>query len=63
MALKKPQDTTVNLEKWEVESRIGYLKSLGYNISDESGSSEASNEVHRWNETYLKLIKRSSLTS
>ena len=58
MAKKKPKDTTVNLEKWEVESRIGYLKSLGYNISNERDSGESSIEVNKWNEKYMKLIKR-----
>lgn len=58
MAKKKPKDTTVNLDKWEVESRIGYLKSLGYNVIKEDGSSEVSTEVHKWNEKYMKLIKR-----
>jgi len=58
MAKKKPKDTTVNLDKWKVESRIGYLKSLGYNIIKEDGSSEVSMEVHTWNEKYLKLIRR-----
>ena len=58
MAKKKRKDTTVNLEKWEVESRIGYLKSLGYNISNERDSGESSNEVHKWNEKYMELIKR-----
>ena len=58
MAKKKPKDTTVNLDKWEVESRIGYLKSIGYKISNERDSSESSIEVHKWNEKYLKLIKR-----
>ena len=58
MAKKKPKDTTVNLEKWEVESRIGYLKSFGYNISNEGDSGESSVEVHNWNEKYMKLIKR-----
>ena len=58
MAKKKPKDTTVNLDKWEVESRIGYLKSLGYNISNERDSGESSIEVNKWNEKYMKLIKR-----
>ena len=58
MAKKKPKDTTVNLDKWEVESRIGYLKSIGYNISNERDSGESSIEVHKWNEKYMKLIKR-----
>ena len=58
MAKKKPKDTTVNLDKWEVESRIGYLKSIGYNISNERDSGESSIEVHNWNKKYLKLIKR-----
>jgi hypothetical protein len=58
MAKKKPKDTTVDLDKWEVESRIGYLKSLGYSISNEHDSGESSIEVHTWNEKYLKLIKR-----
>lgn len=57
MAKKKPKDTTVNLEKWEVESRIGYLKSIGYNISNERDSGESSIEVHKWNEKYMKLLK------
>ena len=58
MAKKKPKDTTVNLEKWEVESRIGYLKSIGYTISNERDSGESSIEVHKWNEKYMKLINR-----
>ena len=58
MAKKKPKDTTVSLEKWEVESRIGYWISLGYNISNERDSGESSIEVHNWNKKYMKLIKR-----
>ena len=58
MAKKKPKDTTVNLEKWEVESRIGYLKSIGYTISNERDSGESSIKVHKWNEKYMKLLKR-----
>ena len=58
MAKKKPKDKTVNLEKWEVESRIGYLKSLGYKTTNERDSGESFIEVHKWNEKYMKLIKR-----
>ena len=58
MAKKNPKDTTIYLEKWDVDSRIGYSKSLGYEISNERDSGESSIEVNKWYVKYMKLIKR-----
>mgnify|MGYP000117556765 FL=1 len=61
MKNKRKRDTTVNLSDWDIETRIGYLTSLGYVTTQPEGEEKASVEVYKWNETYEKLLKSMKL--
>ena len=61
MKNKRKRDTTVNLSDWDIETRIGYLTSLGYVTTHAEDEEKASVEVYRWNETYNMMLKSMKL--
>ena len=61
MKNKRKRDTTVNLSDWDIETRIGYLTSLGYVTTHAEEKEKTSAEVYKWNETYEKLLKSMKL--
>ena len=61
MKNKRKRDTTVNLSDWDIETRIGYLTSLGYKSNQTEEEEKARVEVYRWNETYNMMLKSMKL--
>jgi len=61
MKNKRKRDTTVNLSDWDIETRMGYLTSLGYESNQTEEEEKARIEVYKWNETYEKLLKSMQL--
>ena len=61
MKNKRKRDTTVNLSDWDIETRMGYLTSLGYESNQTEDEEKASVEVYKWNETYNKMLKSMKL--
>ena len=61
MKNKRKRDTTVNLSDWDIETRMGYLTSLGYESNQTEEEEKARIEVYKWNETYNKMLKSMKL--
>ena len=61
MKNKRKRDTTVNLSDWDIETRMGYLTSLGYESNQTEEEEKARVEIYRWNETYNKMLKSMKL--
>ena len=61
MKNKRKRDTTVNLCDWDIETRMGYLTSLGYESNQTEEEEKARVEVYRWNETYNMMLKSMKL--
>ena len=61
MKNKRKRDTTVNLSDWDIETRMGYLTSLGYESNQTEEEEKTSVEVYKWNETYDRLLKSMKL--
>jgi predicted lactoylglutathione lyase len=61
MKNKRKRDTTVNLSDWDIETRMGYLTSLGYESNQTEEEEKARVEVYRWNETYNMMLKSMKL--
>ena len=61
MKNKRKRDTTVNLSDWDIETRMGYLTSLGYESNQTEEEEKARLEVYKWNETYNKMLKSMEL--
>ena len=61
MKNKRKLDTTVNLSDWDIETRMGYLTSLGYESNQTEEEEKASVEVYKWNVTYNKMLKSMKL--
>ena len=57
MKNKRKRDTTVNLSDWDIETRMGYLTSLGYESNQTEEEEKARIEVYKWNETYNMMLK------
>jgi predicted lactoylglutathione lyase len=61
MKNKRKRDTTVNLSDWDIETRMGYLTSLGYESNQTEEEEKARVEVYRWNEKYNMMLKSMKL--
>jgi len=61
MKNKRKRDTTVNLSDWDIETRMGYLTSLGYESNQTEEEEKARVEVYRWNETCNMMLKSMKL--
>ena len=61
MKNKRKRDTTVNLSDWDIETRMGYLTSLGYESNQTEEEEKTSVEVYKWNEAYNKMLKSMEL--